>query len=131
MTVPGPILRMRYCVDFHFSPWTGHLRRPLSALGEPTHFDEGYAVWKTRFVPCRGHCSVWTRRIFQNRPGRSSPFVTLVFHSSIAGEIVRGNARRIKSSISIFRDELYDSYHDKKEKYSFQLLFRINNSQYL
>lgn len=88
---PRPILRMRYCVDFHFSPWTGHLRRSLSALEEPTHFDEGYAVWKTRFVPCRGHCDLWTRRIFQNRPGRSSPFVTLVFHS-IAGEIVRGNA---------------------------------------
>lgn len=104
---PWPILRMRYCVDFHFSPWAGHLRRSLSALEEPTHFDEGYAVWKTRFVPCRGHCSLWTRRIFQNRPGRSSPFVTLVFHS-IAGEIVRGNS--VESSISILLRSFATSY---------------------
>lgn len=60
--------------------WAGHLRRSFSALVETTskRRDEGYGVWKTRFVPCPGHCGPGTRRTFKFGQVGSS-FVTLVF----------------------------------------------------
>ena len=64
------ILRMRYCVDFHFSPWTVAICGEIferARRNDVRCISMKDAVWETRFVP-RPVAIVRpeTHRIFQN-----------------------------------------------------------------
>lgn len=64
--------------------------RPFAAIFERAleercrGIGEGYAVWETRFVPCRGHRGPGHVEFFKIDQVES-PFVTLVFDSPPSG----------------------------------------------